>query len=171
MFAHYLTRTLRRLRRCERGAIAIEFAFAVSALSLLVVGVINGGLAFIEQMTVSNAVRAGTQLALVRHPSLDPNAANDPSIVSLEDIRNAVVEAAPFLQADPGTSQLTVCVFYQCPGGTPTPCLAGAGTPPTCLDRQTLLTIVLDHPYNFLIPFPGFNAGLTLGSTHTIRMS
>lgn len=161
---------LRRLKRDERGAVIIEFALALSALTLLTVGVINAGLAFVEKMNVTNAVRAGSQLALVRHPSLDPAADTDPSVVSLNDIRDAVIESARFLDNDPG-GDLTVCIFYQCPGDPPTACVTTQGTLPSCADRLTLLTISLDHVYNFVIPMPGFTSGIDLSASHTVRLS
>ena len=162
---------LARLCRRDDGAVTIEFAFAVSALTLLVVGVINMGLAYSEQMKISNAVRAGSQFALVRHPSLDPDADASEAVVSMQDIRDAVVQSAEFLASDPGVPDLNVCVFYQCPGDPPTACTTTPGAAPACAEWQTFVTIDLTQLHDFLIPFPGFASGITLGAAHTIRLN
>jgi hypothetical protein len=162
---------LHRLRTDDAGSITIEFAFALSALTVLVVGIVNMGLAYSAQMNLSNAVRAGSQFALVRHPSLDPNANLQQAIVSMQDIRDAVVHSSNFLAADPGAPDLTVCVFYECPSLPPTACTASPGSAPGCSEWQTFVTINLSHLYQFLIPFPGFASGVTLSAGHTVRLN
>lgn len=171
MLTYTVARFVRRLRNDSSGGITIEFAFALSALTVLIVGIVNVGLAYSEQMNLSNAVRAGSQFALVRHPSLDPNANTQQAIVSMQDIRNAVVESAAFLATDPGSPDLTVCVFYQCPGDPPTTCTASPGSAPACTEWQTFVTVSLNRIYDFLIPMPGFGSGITLAAAHTIRLN
>lgn len=166
-----ISNLVQRFRDDRKGAITIEFALALPVLTILVVGIINMGLAYTEQMNVSNAVRAGSQFALVRHPSLDPNANTQQALVSIQDIRDAVVESAGFLAADPGSPDLTVCVFYQCPSAPPTTCTTSPSTAPSCTDWETFVEISLTHLYQFLIPFPGFNTGITLSAGHTIRLN
>lgn len=169
-----LVRTLRRLSHLatsNSGAVSIEFAFALPVLTLLVVGIINMGLAYSAQMSISNAVRAGSQFALVRHPSLDPNANLQQAVVSMQDIRNAVVESSEFLAADPGAPDLTVCVFYECPGDPPTACTTAPGGAPACAEWQTFVSINLSRLYDFLIPFPGFGSGITLRAAHIVRLN
>lgn len=160
-----------RLQRNEAGAVTIEFAFAASMLIVLVVGIINMGLAYSEQMSISNSVRAGSQFALVRHPSLDPGAGSQQAIVSMQDIRDSVVQSADFLATDPGAPDLTVCVFYECPGNPPTTCTTVPGSAPACTEWQTFVTISLSRLYAFMIPFPGFGSGITLSAAHTIRLN
>ncbi len=162
---------LNTLRHCDSGAVTIEFAFALTALTLLVVGVVNMGLAYSAQMSLSNAVRAGSQFALVRHPSLAPGADAQQAIVSMQDIRNAVVQSADFLAADPGAPDLTACVFYECPSAAPTPCGTTPGGTPACAEWQTFVSISLSRLYDFLIPFPVFGSGVTLSATHTVRLN
>ena len=172
--SNHLHRILSRLSRFPEnrdGSITIEFALVASVLSVLVVGVVNMGLAYSEQMSISNAVRAGSQFALVRHPSLDPGAGAQQAIVSMQDIRDAVVQSADFLVSDPGSPDLDVCVFYECPGLAPTPCTATPGSTPGCTEWQTFVTISVNHLYQFLIPFPGFGSSIPLAATHTVRLN
>ena len=65
---------VRAFGRSERGGMLVETAMGVSFLIALMIGVTDFGLAYARQMAMSNAVRSGSQLALVRHPSLDPSA-------------------------------------------------------------------------------------------------
>ncbi|MEK9660332.1 MAG: hypothetical protein VW644_01105, partial [Alphaproteobacteria bacterium] len=118
-------------------------------------------------MAVSNAVRAGSQFALVRHPSLGPGANTQQAIVSMQDIRDSVVQTAGFLATDPGAPELIVCVFYECPGNPPTACTTTPGTSPGCAQWQTFVSISLSHAYDFLSPFPLFGNGITLSAAHT----
>lgn len=51
-----------RLRgRAERGAVAVEFAFVLPLLLLLLLGTITGGLAFSRSIGLTNAVREGAR--------------------------------------------------------------------------------------------------------------
>src|SRR3546814_2619523 len=57
--------------RCQRGSVTVEGALVAVLLGVLLLGVIDFGLAFRRQSELANAVRAGTQFALVRRPQQD----------------------------------------------------------------------------------------------------
>lgn len=153
------------------GNIAVEFAFISSILAILMLGVIDFGLAYAREMAMSNAVRAGTQFALARRPSLGPAADTADALVSLQNIRDSVVAAADFLDSDPGTTQLDVAVFCECDDGTTTACVSTDSTPLTCSVRLALLRVTLTVPYGLTLSFPGVGDQLTLSAEHVIRLT
>jgi Flp pilus assembly pilin Flp len=54
-------RTLRALRRDERGASAVEFALVMPLLLMILFGVITTGLTFSDHLSATNAVREGSR--------------------------------------------------------------------------------------------------------------
>lgn len=61
----YIPALLGRLRRCERGAAAIELAFVASAFVALFVGAYDFGNVAREKLRINNAARAGAQYAML----------------------------------------------------------------------------------------------------------
>lgn len=170
-----LKRALRRRRRhglvrdC-RGESTVETAMIVFALSLLIVGVIDFSLAFARKSEMSNAVRAGVQFALARHPSIGPSATTNDTIVSLQNIRDAVVTAASFLTTDPGSPDLDVNLFCQCPDGSAVTCDPNDTT--VCTGRHTYIQITLRNSYNPILYFPGVaNGAFTLESGGSVQLN
>lgn len=61
--------------RTERGAAAVEFAFVVIPLLMVVAGIVNFGLVFAQQLALDNSVRAGARAGVV-------DTGNDPVTVT-----------------------------------------------------------------------------------------
>lgn len=158
---------LRRLLRNRDGNVLVETALVVTFLALLGIGAFDFGMAFIRQSQLDNAVRAGTQLGLVRHPSMQQVI---DGAVTTQDIRDAVVTSASFLSADPG-QDLTVAFSCECPDGTSVQCTSSAVQSLPCSDRRTYLTVTLDHQYDMLFPYPGLPAGLQLRAQSAMRLN
>lgn len=159
------------LGRSTDGSIAIEAASAMTALSLLLLGVVDVGMAYSQQMAMSNAVRAGTQFALVRHPSLGPSASTSEALNSLMTIRAVVVDAAQALMpGDPGDDQLDVSAFCLCPDGTEVSCAPVAGTAPTCVAR-TYVRVALELPYETILRVPGILETFNIRAEHSVRLN
>jgi hypothetical protein len=55
----------RRNGRTERGAAAVEFAFIVLPLMLIICGIVNFGVIFAQQLSLDNATRAAARAAVV----------------------------------------------------------------------------------------------------------
>jgi Flp pilus assembly protein TadG len=51
--------------RTERGAAAVEFAFIVIPLMLIICGIVNFGVIFAQQLSLDNATRAAARAAVV----------------------------------------------------------------------------------------------------------
>ncbi len=71
---------VRRLRRAERGAVAVEFAIILPILVLLVFGIMDFGHAWYIKQIVSNASREGARYGARGTGSTAPAIALNPSI-------------------------------------------------------------------------------------------
>jgi Flp pilus assembly protein TadG len=76
-----LSGSLRRLRADSRGALAIEFGFALPVLILLTFGLIDISRLLWSSSTIENAAAEGARFAVV-------NGAQSPSPASADDIKN-----------------------------------------------------------------------------------
>lgn len=76
-----LSGSLRRLRADRRGALAIEFGFALPVLILLTFGLIDVSRLLWSSSTIENAAAEGARYAIV-------NGAQSPSPASADDIAN-----------------------------------------------------------------------------------
>lgn len=72
----------------ERGAAAVEFAFILPVLLLLIMGIMEFGFLFNQQISASNAAREGARYAAVHYPDDD---------FSDDQVRAAARNAAPTL--------------------------------------------------------------------------
>ena len=142
----------------------------VSFLIALLIGVTDFGLAYARQMAMSNAVRSGSQLALVRHPSLDPSANQTEALTSIQEIRNAVLNTATFLKSDPGTDALSVTLICVCPDMTPIECFPESGVIPPCSDRRTYVEVAMQLDYDLILPYPVVGESLTLSASNSVRL-
>lgn len=161
----------RRFRRNEEGVVLIDAAFAISLLCLFLVGVADLGNSYMRKMTMMNAVRAGSQLALVRTPALDPSADEVSAITSINEIKAAVLDAAPWLEEDPG-EDLSVELSCSCADGTATVCYSdpGSGASPSCSDPRAYITVGLTHYHEFLLPYPAVGGGVQLSASNSVRV-
>ena len=117
--------------RDQRGAAAVEFAFIVPLLIVLVLGIAEFGHAFQVQGTLSAAAREGVRLMALQ---------NDPAAA-----RAAVRDAAASL--DPGITDAQITI-------SPSSCPAtGAGS--------TSVRLTIAYPMPYLTGFFGASANLT----------
>ena len=122
--------TTTRLRD-ERGATAVEFAFIVPLLIVLVLGIAEFGRAFQVSGTLSAAAREGVRVMALQ---------NDPAAA-----RAAVRDAAPTRDPAVTNAQITI---------TPASCPAtGAGS--------TTVRVTVTYPMPFLTDFFGSGVDLT----------
>jgi Flp pilus assembly protein TadG len=133
---------MRTRLRDERGASAVEFAFIVPLLILLVLGIAEFGHAFQVQGTLSAAAREGVRAMALR---------NDPV-----DARAVARNAASSL--DPGVTDTQIKI--QIVGSTATTC-------PTIGAGNTAVRLTVTYPMPFLTGF--FGTGITLTGTGVMR--
>ena len=150
------------IRRCERGSVTVEGAMVIVLLAMLLVGVIDFGLAFRRQSELHNAVRAGTQYALVRRPQQG----------NVEPIRDAVYQTAPFAEGTPGTA-LDVEFYCECPDGAASQCSASGGVA-LCsggVERHAFLRVRLSETYELMLVYPGVGADVDLAAEGSVRLN
>ncbi|UOQ91186.1 pilus assembly protein [Agromyces endophyticus] len=66
---------MNRQRDCERGAAAVEFALILIPLLVLLLGIIEFGYVFNQQLTVTNAAREGARVLAITKDSGEATAA------------------------------------------------------------------------------------------------
>lgn len=163
MSSHRMTvRSLTDFCNCTRGSISVEGAFVAAFLFVLLLAVIDFGLAFRQHSQLENAVRAGTQYATVRRPQQG----------DVEPIRDAVYQTAPFAEGTPGTA-LEVEFYCECPDGTPSQCSAPGGVA-LCsggVERYSFLRVRLSENYQLMLPYPGFGDGMSLVAEGSVRLN
>jgi Flp pilus assembly protein TadG len=133
---------MRRPVHGERGASAVEFAFILPLLILLVLGIAEFGHAFLVQGTLSAAAREGVRAMALRN---DPNEARD-----------VVQFAAASLNPGITDDQIHITVV----GGTSDTCpITGAG--------HTAVRLTIDYDMPYLTGF--FGSGIQLSGTGVMR--
>ena len=133
---------MRTRLRDERGASAVEFAFIVPLLIVLVLGIAEFGHAFQVQGTLSAAAREGVRAMALR---------NDPV-----DAKAVARDAASSL--NPGITDTQIKI--QIVGTTATTC-------PTIGAGNTAVRLTISYPMPFLTGF--FGTGITLTGTGVMR--
>lgn len=148
-------RFLRRVQRNEDGMIFVEAGLVMSLLILFLILVYDVGNLFVRQMQITNALRAGTQYALVRKP-----VAGDVSQIS-----NAVRNAAPDYTTPPTVNSTVYCL---CADGTQVSCTS------VCADgsdREAFVTVTYQESYKMFLKYPGMGQNITLGGEATVRLN
>ena len=126
----------------DRGASAVEFAFIVPLLILLVMGIAEFGHAFQVQGTLSAAAREGVRAMALR---------NDP-----DEARNVVRFAASSLNPGITDDQIDIRIV----GDTSETC-------PTVGVGDTAVRLTIDYDMPFLTGF--FGSGIQLTGTGVMR--
>lgn len=144
----------RRLKRDENGAVLIEMGLVLSVLVLFFVAVYDLGGLLVRETQITNAVRAGTQYALVRKPVSG----------DVSQVLAAVLEAAPDQRVAP---QIGADLFCACPDGVAISCNL------TCDDgdRQSFIRVSYEDTYNLLFRYPGFSQSVTLRDESIMRLN
>ncbi len=157
-----LGRRFAEISGCLRGSATVEFAMVAAFLGVLLLGVIDFGLAFRRQSELANAVRAGTQYAMVRRPQQG----------DVDPIRSAVYQTAPFEEGTLGTG-LVVEFYCECPDGTPSQCSAAGGVA-LCsggVERHSFVQVRLSESYDLMLLYPGVGADINLAAEGTVRLN
>ncbi|NVJ71156.1 MAG: pilus assembly protein [Alphaproteobacteria bacterium] len=152
-----------KLRKDEEGSIVIETAAVMALIGMISVGVVDFGLAYVRNMELANAARAGLQYALVRKPVDGDYSA----------IVASVEASAP--EAGAGANRNISTVLYcECPDGTPSDCTTEDGIDITCDDgtlRKAYLDITISETYDLLLSYYVFPDSLPLSQTVTARLN
>ena len=141
---------LRSLRRCRRGATAVELALVAPVLAALALGLFEYYGATNQAMQLANAARAGAEYAM-SYPS----------------------DSAGIEQVVLGSGQLTatglsiaVNQVCECPDGTSVACTDTCGGNLS----NVYIQVALSQPAKSILTSSGIMSGYTLSSSATMRV-
>lgn len=144
-----------RISACERGAVAIEWAFLAPVLILLLTGVADFALAAHHKTQMANALRAGLQYATVRKPVQG----------DLSGIENAILAASPHDAT--GTREISVSMYCECPDAQAVSC----GEPCPAGSRQAFVAAEMREDYRLLLALPLIPDPLSFVVTGNVRLN
>jgi Flp pilus assembly protein TadG len=139
--------------RNSDGVTAIEFAIIAPFLATFVLGLIDLGMGFDAQMSVSQAAQAGSYYALL-------NGYNSSMISS------AVQNASGASGITGSSSQSCGCPSS---GGGVTPASCGSACP-SGQTAGTYVTVSAQYTYSTILPYPGLPSPMTLNATSMVRI-
>jgi Flp pilus assembly protein TadG len=137
-----------------KGVSTIEFAFVVTFLCLLAVGIVDFGMGFWEQMQVGNAARAGAEYAAVNGWNQSAIQTAATSATGLGSISATASESCGCPNASTGITSATC--GSSCTGG---------GT------AGTYVTVNASATYSTIITYPGIPSSFNLTSAATVRIN
>lgn len=146
---------MRRLWRCPRGNVAVEFGFLVPLLVIMALGAFDFGRYGLGLLRVSSAARAGVQ-----YGTLDHSTANDIANM-IQSARDDAVDPANALS-------VAARQFCRCPSGAEVacspPCPDGAAPP-------LYVEVTVADTLDLLFAYPGVPSPVTLaaGSRRRVR--
>lgn len=153
-----LKQALSRARRQQGGAL-LEFALLLPVMMLILLGIISFGIAFNNQMTMTNAVNSAAQLVM-----LGPGAITDPC----QSANNALALAGANLNNSRiyGTHPLSYTISAYTNATTPNttgpysvvfPSTSGAVCPSEAADLTPHQQVVVTATYGCQLSFFGYN--------------
>lgn len=144
-----LAAVCRRLKGGEGGAAVVEFALVAPLLVLMVLGLVDFGMAVLEKSRLSSAARAGAQVAMS-------------SPTDTAAIRAAVLAATSAPSAGLTVAVTTAC---ECSDGTAVACdgLCASGT------ARTYVTVSVQETFAMLLTYPGISSPYPLAAQAIVR--
>lgn len=148
-------RLLVRLRGEDSGVAAIELALVAPILALIIVAIVDFGLAYARQMTLANGVRAGVQYAMVRRPVQGNTGAIAQTVAD-----NASVPVA-------NVTVSWVCTCSDSGGAAPTCSVSDCGG--TDVDHSIRISVT--ESYTMILSYPGMSNPINLGDQVLLRLN
>jgi Flp pilus assembly protein TadG len=146
---------LSRLRGEDQGVAALEVALVAPILALIIVAIVDFGMAFTRQMTLANGVRAGVQYAMVRRPVQG----------DVDDILQAVKQNSGVALSDIDVTWVCECAGSGATAATCSVDDCGGG------DVNHSLQISVTENYPLILSYPGINNPVTLGDSVVLRLN
>lgn len=148
---------LRRLLRCNRGAVAVEFGLAAPVLLAVLVPVADLGIAFSQQQQLRQAVQAGAQYATSHAWNQNSPNAIAAAITGATTLSGVTVSPSPYQQCGcPSSSGITTT---QCSGN--------------CVNGDTLgyyVFITARLPYTPILPYTLLGSSTVLTAQSIVRI-
>ena len=149
------------VRRLSKGQSAVELAFGVPLLVLLLLAVGDFARAFYLTMGVASAARAGVQYGAQSYVRAVDNAGM--ITAANNDAQNiSGLSVAP--------SHFCVCDGSQCSPSQASACTVSCSAPPsTCSQPKVFVQVTTSATYNTLINYPGIPSSIPLSSTAVLQ--
>ena len=148
-------RLLARLRGEDSGIAVIELALVAPILALIIVAIVDFGLAYARQMTLANGVRAGVQYAMVRRPVQGNTGAIAQTVADNAGVALANVEVS------------WVCTCSDSGGAAPTCSVSECGG----ADVNHSIRIAVTESYTMILSYPGMSNPISLGDQVLLRLN
>jgi Flp pilus assembly protein TadG len=157
-----------RERGADRGAAAVEFVLVLPVLVMLLFGIIEFGLYFAQQLSVSNAARQGARFAAV------PNYTGGVSGSTCAAILREVQDAAGTIGMKGSDVSVTVTTTgnaASCPTASNEADLGAAATTVPCIGNRVGQSVVVRAEFtgHLLIPLVVSDPAVHVTSTGTYR--
>ncbi len=158
------------IRKClglkgnARGSVAVETALIMAMLSTFGVGVADYGMVYLRSMELSNAVRAGVQYAIVRHPEDGGDYSNIISAVS----------GALATSTASSNQAVSVDLYCVCPDGTASDCQSAGGVDIICDDgstRESYVSVTVAEDHTLMFGYPAVADVLRLSQSAIVRLN
>lgn len=139
---------VRRSVRREAGAVAVEFAFVVPVLLVLLFGIISYGILFSQQLALNNGVRQGARLAVVE--------GSTPAMKSCGGVATEVQNATgPAIGMDTDDIDVTVLRTSSDPCGTGDPTtVVCTNSIDSATNVQQSIIVTANYQASLLLPIP-----------------
>jgi Flp pilus assembly protein TadG len=144
---------IRKAAGDKAGVAGIEFAIVAPVLALFIAGLIDLGLGFASQMSVSQAAQAGSYYALLKG-------------YDTTGIASAIQNASNATGISGSANQ-----SCGCPSSSGAVASAACGS--SCPSGQTAGTYVsvsAQYQYSTILPYPGLTSPMTLSATSMVRI-
>ena len=144
-----------RLRGGDQGIAAIELALIAPVLALIIVAIVDFGMAYSRQMTLANGVRAGVQYAMVRRPVQGDTDAIAQTVADNSDVALANVTVTWVCTCSDTGSAAPTCDVGDCGGA----------------DVNHSLRIGVFEDYSLILSYPGMSNPINLGDQVLLRLN
>ncbi len=141
---------VRRLAGCRRGGVAVEFALLMPLMLVLFLALYDFGMAAYENMSLTNAARVAGQYGVM-------NPLDSAGITAVATQSQTTWNAPPAVSSS---------IFCQCPDGTSVDCSGACAAGPT----NHFLRVLVQEPYQLLIPYPGLSGSMNLAGEAVFRL-
>ncbi len=147
---------LARFRGEETGVAVVELALIAPVLALIIIAIVDFGMAYTRQMTLANGVRAGVQYAMVRRPVQSNTGAIAQTVADNAHVPLASVTVAWVCEcSDTGFNAPACDVDVDCGGG----------------DVNRSIAIGVTEQFSLILSYPGVTNPVTLGDQVLLRLN
>lgn len=151
---------MKRVIKCEEGAIAIEFAMIAPILIIMAIATYDISVVIKQKLALQNATRIGVQYGMVRRPVQG----------DMQHVINAVNQTLPASWGSANTDtkpQVSAVLQCECSTGTVIACGVKCNAGQT---KITYLKVEITKTYQTMMPYPGFDSSFQISDEALVRL-